>query len=137
MNTVNFNDPNFINTQLYQTFINNNSSIGTLNIRAYAANEAIPMSNVRVIVSKVINNNKVIFFEGQTDNSGLINKIELPAPRPVESNLETPNSTEYDIEAIYDSTDLIYRVRIYPNIFVLQSINIVPDVRLIGGTYGN
>lgn len=137
MNTFKFNDINFTNSQSYKNFINNNSSKGTLNIRAYAANEAIPMSDVKVIVSKVIDNNKIIFFEGKTNNSGIINKIELPAPKPLESNLETPNSTEYDIEAIYDSTDLVYRVKIYANIIVLQSINIVPDVRIVGGMYGN
>ena len=141
MNTVNFDDESFKNTQAYQDFVKSNLSSGILNIRAYAANEAIPISGLRIIVSKNINNLKVVFFEGATDNSGMINQISLPAPLIDSNNLETPLGTEYNIEAIYDPSNMssFYKVLIYANISVLQNINIVPSVRIMGGNtvYGS
>ena len=75
MNIVYFNDQNFINTETYKKFINDNKGIGFLNIRAYAASSAVPISSLNVTVSKILDNQKVIFFEGATDLSGIISDI--------------------------------------------------------------
>ena len=134
MNSINFNDPNFIKTDTYKEFINKNNSNGILNIRAYAANAAIPISGLNVIVSKVLNNQKVIFFEGATDNSGIINQILLPTPSISDNNQEIPLSQDYDILAVYENQNLIFKVLMYSGIQVNQNINIVPQMRL-DGTY--
>ena len=117
--------------------IDKNKSVGYLNIRAYAANAAIPISGLNITISKVINNEKVIFFEGATDSSGIINRITLPTPILSKNDLKIPESEEYDIMAVYENQSLYFKVLMYSNIVVNQNINIVPNMRLDGKNYGN
>lgn len=137
MNTLNFNDETFMSTNTYKEYIKNNPSIANLNIRTSAASNAIPISNVRIIVSKIIDGNKIIFFDGLTDDSGMINDIKLPTPAINPDDLEAPNGTLYDIEAVYeqDNIDRFYKVLMYPDICVVQNINIVPTMDVIN--YGS
>ena len=130
MNIYNIKDKEFINTDIYKNFIKNNPTEGYLKIRAYAASQAIPISGLNITISKIIDNNKVIFFKGATNESGIIERIILPAPRLLESNLDTPNSTEYEINATYtlDNIETKYIVKIYENIYVIQNISIVPNM---------
>ena len=129
MNTYNVNDQNFINSEIYQKFLSENTSRGYLNIRAYAASQAIPISGLRIVVSTIIDNNKVIFFEGSTNSSGIIGGISLPAPKLDPNNLDAPNKTTYEIQATYtpDNITQIYKVNMYENVSVIQNINIVPE----------
>lgn len=136
MNIVNFNDPNFMSSSTYQDFVNQNTSSGYLNIRAYAANQALPIKNIKVIVSKILNNNRVIFFNGFTDESGIIERIVLPTPTISNNDEVVPKSQDYDIEAIYENQNLFYKVVMYSNISVNQNINVVPNMRLDGSSYG-
>ena len=133
MNTVNIDDQNFISTETYQNFMRNNPEYGYLRIRAYAASQAVPISGLKVVVSKIIDNTKVIFFEGETDSSGMIREISLPAPRKNTDNLETPQFTTYRINATYspDNMSSVYNVNIYDDIIVVQSIVVVPDMNLM------
>lgn len=130
MNTYNINDPKFINTDAYRNFMASNSGRGNLRIRAYAASQAIPISNVKIVVSKVIEGNNIIFFEGYTNESGLIDRITLPAPRIDPNNLDVPNRIMYDVRAIYqqDNINNLYLVSIYDNVYVVQNISIVPEM---------
>ena len=137
MNEVNFNDESFKETNEYKNYMIENPELGYLNIRAYAANSAIPITGLIVIVSKIINNRKVIFFEGETDNSGVISSIALPTPKVSSDDEVIPLSQDYDITAIYNSDNLIYKVKMFSNIQVLQNINIVPNLRLEGSIYGS
>ena len=136
MNTYSINDQNFINSESYQKFLRDNTSRGYLNIRAYAASQAIPISGLRVVISTNIDNNKVIFFEGSTNSSGVIGGIALPTPKLDPNNLDAPNKTTYEVEATYaqDNLTKIYSVNMYENVSVIQNINIVPDTNLgLGG----
>ena len=126
MNKIDFNDNSFKETSTYKEFIKDNPSTGCLNIRAYSANYAVPIDGVKIIVSKVIDNYEVIFYEGVTDLSGMINSIYLPTSNTNPNDLEIPKATSYNIEAIYDNTTRKYNVLIYPNIYVVQNINIIP-----------
>ena len=137
MNIVNFYDEQFKQTETYKKFISENTGSGLLNIRAYAANSAIPISGLNVVVSKILDNNKVIFFEGATDSSGLITKISLPTPSIATNDLEIPASQNYDIEATYNNQKLTYKTNMYTGIQVLQNINVVPEIRLDGNIYGS
>ena len=129
MNIYSINDQNFVNSEEYKDFLKNNPSRGYLNIRAYAANQAIPISGLRIVVSTNINNNRVVFFEGSTNQSGIISGIDLPAPRLDPNNLDAPSWTVYEIEATYipDNTTKKYRVNLYENVSVIQNISIVPE----------
>lgn len=135
MNTYNYNDESFKNTNSYKQFTFINPSEGYLKIRAYAASGALPISNLNIVVSKVIDNNNVIFFEGKTNSSGIIERIPLPAPRLDENNLDAPKSTTYEIKATYpeDNLDETYRVNIYENIYVIQTISVVPTLNVSSG----
>lgn len=137
MNSIYFNDPNFINSSTYKEFIDKNKGKGYLSIRAYAASKAVPISGLNIVVSKVINNIKVIFFEGATDSSGIISNITLPTPLIINNDQEIPLSQEYDIFAFYKEQNLVFKVLLYSNIQVNQNINIVPQIRLDGKSYGN
>ena len=101
MNTYNFNDSIFRESKLYKKFITDNPSDGYLRIRAYAASGALPISNLRVIISKTIDGNKIIFYDGVTNSSGVVERIILPTPRLSDDNQLVPLSITYDIEAIY------------------------------------
>ena len=139
MNTYNINNEIFINSEEYQNFLKDNPSRGYLNIRAYAASQAIPISGLKVVVSTDIGNDKVIFFEGSTNTSGVIGGIALPAPRLNLNDLDAPNKTEYDVEATYIPDNIVrkYKVNMYENVSVIQNINIVPDTTLQGGFNGS
>ena len=129
MNTYNINDVNFINSYEYKEFIKNNPEIGYLKIRAFAASGAIPISNLKVVVSTNVNNDTIIFYEGVTNQSGIIEGIKLPAPKLEVNNLNAPNKTKYIITATYsDNIKKIYEINIYENVSVIQNISITPTM---------
>ena len=128
MNTYNINDSNFINSKVYKDYLSENPESGRLRIRAYAASGAIPISGVKIVISKLIDNNIVIFYDGITDSSGLIEKVVLPAPKLDISNLGVPKKATYDVKATYNDIDRLFKVNIYENICVVQNINITPDM---------
>ena len=134
MNEINYNE--FMNSENYQEFINNNPEEGYLNIRAYAANSAIPITDLEVKVSRIIDNQKVLFFDGKTDQSGLISNIALPTPAVNANDEVVPLSSEYEVSARYNEDNLVFKVVMYAGISVLQNISVVPNLRLDGGTYG-
>lgn len=135
MNGVNYNDQSLKNNADYQAFLQSNPGRGTLMVRATSVNEALPVKNVRVIVSKVISNIKVIFFDGLTDESGMIKNIELPTPAKMSNDEVIPECAIYVLEALYkpQNLDKLYNIHIYPGISSLQSINIKPNINLETG----
>lgn len=136
MNSISINDEKFLNSEDYKNFIDANPKKGTLKIRAFAANQAVPISGLGIVISKNIGNNNIIFFEGFTNESGVIENINLPAPLLDTNNMNIPNSTTYDITATYEPNNIkqVYKVSMYDSIYVIQNINIVPsfNVRLGG-----
>ena len=128
MNNVNLND--FIGSDSYRRFITLNPGEGYLRIRAYAASGAIPIEGLRIVVSKDIDNQNVIFFEGETDESGMIDRISLPAPITDKNNLVAPEAATYNISSTYtpNNTTERFNVSMYDGICVMQNISIVPNV---------
>ena len=124
MNIYNVFDSEFKNSNFYQDFLKDNPTVGYLKIRAYAASEAIPISNMQVEISKTIGNNKIIFFSGLTDNSGMIERVTLPTPRLDVSDLNVPNNIEYDIKTTYNGVDTLYKVIMFEGVCVVQTINV-------------
>ena len=134
MNTYNINDDNFINSDIYKDFIKENPSRGNLRIRAYTASGALPVSGLKVVISTEYDDSNIIFFEGKTNESGLIEKISLPAPKLITDNLDVPNKTTYEILAIYEKEDLnkVYKVNMYEDVCVIQNINVAPKTLDVG-----
>ena len=125
---VDFNAP-----QTYEEFLNQNPAKGTLKIQAFTARQAIPVPGVHVIVSKRIGDENHIFFEGTTDESGLIDNITLPAP--MRSSSETPFQPHpfalYDIQTDHPSylqQDLRYGA-IFEGIKSIQPVDLIPGPR--------
>lgn len=127
MNNVNITDSNFISTIVYKNFMIENTGRGILNIRASFANQALPITNLKVVVSKEIENYNVIFYEGVTNISGLIKKISLPTPPKENDDLIAPKTTTYKITALYNNREYTYVVNMYDGICAVQNINIVPS----------
>lgn len=130
MNNVNINDENFINTETYKKFMEENPGRGTLMIRASAAKEAIPIPDLDITISKIIDNYNVIFFKGKTDSSGMIKNLSLPTPSQNINDLTIPQSITYEITANYMKNNLTktYKVNMYDKICVVQNINIIPNM---------
>ncbi len=122
----------FMNTQSYRDFMRVNKGSGNLKIRAYAASEALPVAGINIIVSTMIDNQKVVFFRGVTDASGMVETLSLPAPELNLSNLDVPISVPYEIDAVMGNMERIYTVNMYDGICVVQNINFIP-----GGNNGN
>lgn len=128
MNIYNVDDKSFTNSDLYKKFISDNPGLGFLKIRAYAASQAVPISGMSVEVSKDIGGNKVIFFQGTTNESGVIERIQLPVPRMAADNMIAPVFTTYDISTVYDGESRLYKVNVYDDIYVVQNINVTPNI---------
>ena len=132
-NSFLISDSEVLNSDYYKNFIRINSGKGNLKIHAYAASEALPVSGLKVVVSSLIENKKVIFYEGYTDASGMIETLSLPAPKLSFDNLSVPTTVSYDIDASFKGENLpiIFHVNMYDGVCVVQNINYVP-----GGVYG-
>ena len=117
----------FVNSSTFQNFLRENPESGTLKIRAFAASQAVPIKGLRVVVSKVIDDDNVIFFDGLTNESGIIENIVLPAPKLNSDNMNVPNRTTYDITATYIPDNIVQLYIIMrnrgDNIKVLGNVN--------------
>lgn len=120
----------------YQTFIEENPSTGYLKIEAFTAYRAIPVENVEILITKDINNDKVVFFRGYTDSSGMINNIELPAPAEQTSISpeNPPKYTLYDLTAIHQGYESIkkYDIGMFGGIKVIQYVKMTPEIEIEG-----
>lgn len=134
MNLVSYED--FKKTESYQNFIKENPSTGTLKVEVFTAYQAIPISDTEIIVTKDIDEDKVLFFRGRTDSSGMISGIKLPSPAE-DTDYQpgsTPKYTMYDVTAIHEGYERIkkYDVAIFGNTGVIQYIKMIPEVDMEG-----
>lgn len=110
----------------YQSFIDENNGTGTLKVQAFVANQAFPLQGIDVKVFKNIGNDKVIFFEGETDSSGIIDDISLPAVVSKEDVEQASDIiyTIYNIEAINPETKekKEYEIAVFSDLKIIQSI---------------
>ena len=123
----------------YQQFILDNPDVGYLKVQAFTAYGAIPIENVKVIVFKDIGNYRVIFFEGNTDSSGIISDIMLPAPETITDPNATPAYTIYNMTAIDNEYESIknYLIGMFGDVRVLQYVKMMPQVTVEGGQLNN
>ena len=112
----------FEKTDEYKTFIEENPSTGVLKVQVFTADQAIPIANAEVFITKKM------FFNGQTDSSGIVDNIILPAPK-AEINLDTfevPKYTTYNLVVSSDEYKKIkqYNISMYGDVKVLQYVKI-------------
>lgn len=130
MKIVNYFDESFKNTNDFWEFKNLYPGVGRLKIRAFAANEALPVSNVHVVVSCLFHDMKIVFFDGVTDASGMTSVIELPTPRTNSDDLIVPEAINYEVESedVEMNNKQSFVVKMYNGICVVQNIIIVPNM---------
>lgn len=124
----------FMQTEAYKKFIEENPAIGSLKIQAFTAYQAIPIPDTEILITKKINDQQILFFKGYTDSSGIIENIELPAPPSLSSNeLEAaPAYTIYDLTAINEGYETIkrYEIGMFGDIKVIQYVKMTPQIEL-------
>lgn len=134
MNNISYEE--FIKTSEYQNFINNNPDTGTLKVFSYTAYKAMPLEGVNIEITKNIGNNKVTFFSGFTDSSGIIDDIVLPAPKEEKAAVYEvlPQSTSYDLTANLEGyLPLVYKdIPMYGGTKMIQYIKMIGDVSIKG-----
>ena len=116
----------YFNSEKNADYLKNNPGSGPLRIQVYTANQAFPLEDVEVKVYKEIDGKRVVFFNGVTDSSGIIDNINLPT-KEVKKEVESASdimSTDYIIEAKYPKTGVAqdYIVSIYDDLKVIQPI---------------
>ena len=110
-------------------FLRENSSVGALKIWAYLARGAYPVPDVRVEVSRDFEGGERVFFSGVTDESGIIDGIELPAPPRVNSlQFDSPDKVAvYRLRADHpDFKALTRSVEIFDGIKTIQPLAMIP-----------
>ena len=124
MNEYNINDSEFLKSDIYKDFIKKNAGLGRLLVRAYAASEALPIKGLKLKVSTIFNDNKIVVYEGYTDESGVIENILLPAPIYDENNLVSPIKIVYSLDASYEPSKFYkeYFINVFDGISVMQNI---------------
>ena len=120
----------FKKTKEYASFIKENPNIGLLKVQVFIAQQALPVDKATIVVSKTIGGYNVIFFKGDTNSSGIIDDIELPAPKG-DYNLETqslPSHTDYDVTLTNDHFEgnEVYVVSMYGGVKIVQYIKASP-----------
>lgn len=132
MKIINFDE--FKKTPEYQEFMQYNSDIGTLKVQAFTAYSALPIADSEIMISKDIEEYRVVFFRGQTNSSGIIDDIQLPAPKSSTGSVDPPLYTVYDLTAIHTGYESIkqYSVGMFGGIKVIQYVKMIPEVILEG-----
>lgn len=123
MKLISFDE--FKMTDLYEDFIRENSSLGNLKVQVFTAYEAIPISNTTILITKDIEEYKVVFFRGITDSSGIISDIQLPAP-VMSNSLEVPNYTIYELTALNSGYESLKNF----NIGMFGGVNVIQYVKM-------
>lgn len=111
----------------YPTFASSNRGVGTLKVQVFVANHAYPLEGVKVVITKEIEKETVLFYEGYTNSSGIIDPITLPSikqEKEVES-VEDILYTTYTLKATHPTTFEVrtFEVSIFDNMKIIQPIN--------------
>lgn len=132
MTVINFEE--FMRTPEYQDFKRDNPDIGTLKVQAFTAYNALPIAGTDIMLSKDIEEYRVVFFRGQTDSSGIIDNIQLPAPKSSIGSIDAPLYTVYDLTAIHVGYESIkqYSIGMFGGIKVIQYVKMTPEIVLEG-----
>jgi len=114
--------------ETYAQFIENNPSFGALKIQAFRGDLALPTENIRITVFKNFADGPYTFFEGVTDENGIIDDILLPSP-PARNSLEAENPNK-DAEYLFRAT-LDSFVPFDTVVSIFESVRTIQPVRLL------
>ncbi len=112
----------------YAEFLAQNPYTGNLKIQAFRGNQAFPVPNVNVRVSRRFSDGERVFFEGATDENGIIDGIELPAPPRRDSlSPDGPLTTAvYDLISNHPSyVPVTVQLAIYEGVTAIQPLRLI------------
>ena len=112
-----------------EAFLQANASYGYLRVQASVAQQAYPVQNARVEISKTFSGDKFVFFDTQTDASGIVPRVTLPAPDRDLSSAPSalqPYAT-YDIFVSHPNFTDVY----VPNCIVFATIETIQQIRMV------
>lgn len=117
---------NIFERSKYPTFSKDNPGSGLLKIQVFTANQAFPIKDVKIKITKDIDGENVIFYEGVTNDSGIIDDISLPTKKAKENieSFEDIIYTTYVVSAEYPKTNTTqqYNVSVFDDLKVIQPI---------------
>ena len=109
------------------------NSSGTLRVRAYTAQGALPVKNAIVRVIGVGEDNRLVAFSSVTDVDGLSDLFILPAPDADLSLAPSPAELPYSLYDLEITADGYYTKRIR-GLTVFSGINSIQLVNMIPGS---
>lgn len=109
-----------------------NRGEGTMRVQAFSGQQAFPVVNANVVISKNFTDGTYTFFDDLTDTSGIIENMSLTAPESGVANEDNeilPYST-YTIRV----THPFFRTTVYNNVPVFDGITSIQPVNLVPKT---
>lgn len=128
-----YNNGTVVEFKNKEDFLKSNNKNGFLRVQVSAADQAFPIQNADVVVSKRFGNDDSVFFEEHTDASGVMNRVTLPAPDRILSGAPSaalqPYST-YDISVSHPGfvTVLLKNAVVFDGIETIQQVVLIPTV---------
>lgn len=116
-----------LENETYAAFRAYNTQSGFLRVQAFAGPQTIPVAGAQVLVTRDFTDGTRRFASGQTDQSGVLDGIVLPAP---DGELaQTPGNTVpyalYDIRVSHPD----YRTEIYKQVPIFESVKSIQPVQ--------
>lgn len=115
----------------YSTAEGMGNSTGYILVNVRAGHEAFPIENATVIVSAVIDGNRLIIASGLTDISGTTMRFETPAPDIIYSQSPFPAERPYSLFDISVRANGYFNARsvdvpVFSGITSIQNFNMIP-----------
>ena len=115
----------------YAAFMEGNPKNGSLKVQIYTAQGAYPVPNAQVTVSKSFVDGIQVFYKGVSDEDGIVEIDNLPAPDKKASLDEydtLPTYSNYDIEILHpDYAPVRYHnVQVFDGNKSVQPVEMVP-----------
>lgn len=126
----------------YEQFLSQNPGIGALRVQVFSGQQAIPIPNAEVTVTKEFSDGQKVFFDGITDISGIVDNIELPAPSREISESPQPRGDGVQMLLPYLQynvmvTEARHRPQEYTNVAIFDGIKSIQPVRMTPVQFAN
>lgn len=121
--------------EAYDSFVSENSSTGQIKVQTFLAQQAYPLGDVNLIISKRFHDIEYVFYELQTNATGISDNITLPAPPRANSQqpYQQDPFTTYLITAYKQGfiSEEPYEIEIFEGIKAIQPIEMLPLIRKV------
>lgn len=109
----------------YDEFLRRNPATGYLKVQASRAQSALPTPGVHISVIGHFNDARVLFFDGLTDDDGIISPIALPAP-PRAASLQSRDPRRGAVYQVYanhpDFEPAYYEIEVFEGIISILPV---------------